>query len=267
MSQNQSPGEEAARAMPAWTVSILRWAGVALILGLVFAWFGVYETTQIPFAERIVYWTGLMGVGIVSSIFVNPLIFDRWLPKAHPAIQIGVVAALISVPITIGLFLIEAAGDGTIQDVSWLGQQYLYVIVISVILTAGAWTIERVAEKQAAPAASEAVAAGLAAGVVFADRLPVKFRGAQVYAVSAEDHYLRVHTSAGETLILMRLADAVRELAALEGLQTHRSWWVAKQGLADVARGDGKVTLKLKSGAEAPVSRTYQKAVRDASWG
>ena len=73
-----------------------------------------------------------------------------------------------------------------------------------------------------------------------------------VYAVSAEDHYLRVHTSAGETMILMRLADAVRELAALEGLQTHRSWWVAKQGLADVSRGDGKVTLKLKSGVEAP---------------
>ena len=67
-------------------------------------------------------------------------------------------------------------------------------------------------------------------------------------------------------MILMRLADAVRELAALDGQQTHRSWWVAKQGLADVAKGDGKVTLKLKSGAEVPVSRTYQKAVKDAGW-
>jgi DNA-binding LytR/AlgR family response regulator len=94
----------------------------------------------------------------------------------------------------------------------------------------------------------------------------VKFRTATVYAVSAEDHYLRIHTSAGEHMVLMRLGDAMRELAGLEGLQTHRSWWVAKQGLADAAKGDGRLVLKLKSGAEAPVSRTYQKAVKEAGW-
>ena len=84
--------------------------------------------------------------------------------------------------------------------------------------------------------------------------------------MSAEDHYLRVHTSAGETMILMRLADAIRELAGIDGLQVHRSWWVARQGLADATRTDGKLLLKLKSGAEAPVSRTYIKAVKDAGW-
>jgi DNA-binding LytR/AlgR family response regulator len=117
-----------------------------------------------------------------------------------------------------------------------------------------------------APAPVAAAPASTPSGSTFAERLPVKFRSGLVYAVSAEDHYLRVHTSAGETMILMRLADAVRELASVEGLQTHRSWWVAKQGLADASKGDGKVTLKLKSGAEAPVSRTYQKAVKDAGW-
>ena len=120
--------------------------------------------------------------------------------------------------------------------------------------------------KAAASAAAASPVAAAPAGTAFADRLPVKFRAGTVYAVSAEDHYLRVHTSLGETMVLMRLADAVRELASIEGLQTHRSWWVAKQGLADASRGDGKVTLTLKSGVEAPVSRTYQKAVKDAGW-
>jgi DNA-binding LytR/AlgR family response regulator len=41
---------------------------------------------------------------------------------------------------------------------------------------------------------------------------------------------------------------------------------VARQGLADVSRGDGKVTLKLKSGVEAPVSRANLKVVREAGW-
>lgn len=100
----------------------------------------------------------------------------------------------------------------------------------------------------------------------FLDRLPMKFRLSEIYAVSAEDHYLRVHTSAGEALILMRLGDAIKEIGALDGLQTHRSWWVAKQGLADVSRDNGKLVLKLKSGAAAPVSRTYAAAVKDKGW-
>ena len=98
----------------------------------------------------------------------------------------------------------------------------------------------------------------------FMQRLPVKFRTAALWAVSSEDHYLRVHTSLGEELILMRLADAMRELDGTDGLQTHRSWWVAKEGVADARREAGKLYLVLKSGKEAPVSRTYQSAVKDA---
>ena len=64
----------------------------------------------------------------------------------------------------------------------------------------------------------------------------------------------------------MRIADAIRELSMVDGLQTHRSWWVAREGLADVAREKGRLVLKLKSGQEAPVSRTYAPAVRQRGW-
>jgi hypothetical protein len=72
----------------------------------------------------------------------------------------------------------------------------------------------------------------------FIDRLPFKLRGAAIRAVSSEDHYLRVHTDRGSDLILMRLSDALTELEGLEGAQTHRSWWVAKDAVLDVSRGD-----------------------------
>jgi hypothetical protein len=252
-------------------VDIAKWAAISVVLGLIFAWLGVYQTSAIPFPERFGYWTVLIAIGAVSGLIITPLLFDRWLVKFHPAVPIMVASLIISVPITAGIVALEAVGDGTISPPHWWVQQYLYVLVISVILTTGGWAADRFQDhKKAASDASLAAATAPPAmaptGSNFADRLPVKFRAAQVYAVSAEDHYLRVHTSAGETMILMRLADAVRELTALEGQQTHRSWWVAKQGLADVAKGDGKVMLKLKSGAEAPVSRTYQKAVKDAGW-
>ena len=137
------------------------------------------------------------------------------------------------------------------------------MIVVSALLTTGAWAIERLMQKPLTPPPAQPGATGPPA---FVERLPVRLRSAELYAIESEDHYLRVHTSAGQELILMRLADAVRELAGVEGLQTHRSWWVAKHGLADVVKGDGRLVLKLKSGAEAPVSRTYAKAVKEAGW-
>ena len=100
----------------------------------------------------------------------------------------------------------------------------------------------------------------------FLDRLPFKLRGSVIWAVSSEDHYLRIHTDRGSDLILMRLSDALVELEGLEGAQTHRSWWVARDAVRDVSRGDGRATLTLEGGIEAPVSRRYAKALREAGW-
>lgn len=64
----------------------------------------------------------------------------------------------------------------------------------------------------------------------------------------------------------MRLSDAIGELEGIEGAQTHRSWWVAKDAVTKTSRGEGRGTLTLKDGTEAPVSRTYAKALRDEGW-
>jgi DNA-binding LytR/AlgR family response regulator len=100
----------------------------------------------------------------------------------------------------------------------------------------------------------------------FLQRLPPKLRGAELWAVQAEDHYLRLHTSLGQDLLLMRLSDAVAELDGLEGARTHRSWWIARDAIADVRRADGRATLTLKDGTRAPVSRSHARALRDRGW-
>jgi LytTr DNA-binding domain len=100
----------------------------------------------------------------------------------------------------------------------------------------------------------------------FLDRLPPRLGGAELFAVEAEDHYLRLHTSLGQDLILMRLADALVELEGLEGAQTHRSWWVARAAVASAERLDGRAVLTLKDGAEVPVSRGFARALRTAGW-
>ena len=56
------------------------------------------------------------------------------------------------------------------------------------------------------------------------------------------------------------------ELEGIEGAQTHRSWWVAKDAVEAAKRGDGRAVLTLKGGAEVPVSRAYARGLREAGW-
>ena len=62
----------------------------------------------------------------------------------------------------------------------------------------------------------------------------------------------------------MRLADAIREAEPVEGLQIHRSHWVAIAAVARAVRRDGKLFLELTNGLRLPVSRGAQPAVKAA---
>ncbi len=95
------------------------------------------------------------------------------------------------------------------------------------------------------------------------DRLPLEKRGALV-ALSVEDHYVRVRTTKGEDVLLMRLSDAIRETGDLRGLQVHRSHWVALNHVTAARRkGDGAV-LTMRIGPDIPVSRANVPAIREA---
>ncbi len=63
-----------------------------------------------------------------------------------------------------------------------------------------------------------------------------------------------------------RLADVIAELDGVEGAQTHRSWWVARDAVESVRRDGDKLMLVLKSGAVAPVSRPNILALRETGW-
>ncbi|MCR5880023.1 LytTR family DNA-binding domain-containing protein [Phenylobacterium sp. J367] len=76
-----------------------------------------------------------------------------------------------------------------------------------------------------------------------------------VLCLQMEDHYVRIHTAQGSRLAHGTLGQAMAAQAGREGLQVHRSWWVAR----DAVRGhvwDGRnLRLELVNGVQAPVSR------------
>ena len=67
---------------------------------------------------------------------------------------------------------------------------------------------------------------------LFLDRMPPRV-GRELLALQMEDHYVRAHTEHGSALILMSLKEAIAELGDAEGMQVHRSWWVARGAVAD----------------------------------
>ena len=242
------------------------WPGVvvALALGAVFAFLGVYDTDNLPFHKRYVFWTTTMVTGTVTSALASPWIFNQLLRGRHTVLQLAVVAAMVSCPV-----LLVIVGFNTGFTGPWptndLPMQFARVFAISFILVSGTYVAAKALGLiGAAPAPGAAASSPIPK---FLSRLPAKYRGAELYAVSSEDHYLRIHTDRGEELILMRLSDAMRELEGADGLQTHRSWWVASNGVDEMSRENGKQTLMLKSGVAAPVSRSFAKAVREAGLG
>lgn len=98
---------------------------------------------------------------------------------------------------------------------------------------------------------------------VLLTRMPGEL-GPEIVALEAEDHYVRVHTSKGSALVLMRLSDAVELLDETLGMRVHRSWWVARRAIASVERQGQRMVLRLSNGAQVPVGRVYVATVRSA---
>jgi LytTr DNA-binding domain len=94
-------------------------------------------------------------------------------------------------------------------------------------------------------------------------RLPRRI-GTDIVAISAELHYLRVYTSAGQALILMPFGRAVQALEVIPGQSVHRSHWVALAHVVSIDSDGDRVICRLDNGLELPVSRTYRARLRAA---
>ncbi|HEY0435898.1 MAG TPA: LytTR family DNA-binding domain-containing protein, partial [Phenylobacterium sp.] len=206
--------------------------------------------------ERLFYWLVLMVLGWLWGSFVSRYFFRRG-GTMNLWLRAGLAAVALSIPFTAVVALAGVVAFRHSYDLKDIPELVGSVTLISVVMIA----INILVDRQAA-----ATTAASDTPPKFLDRLPLKLRGAEIWAVEAEDHYLRLHTSKGQDLILMRLADAIAELQGIEGAQAHRSWWVAREAITDAQRGDGRATLTLKDGSEVPVSRTYARVLRQKGW-
>lgn len=243
---------------------LIRSLAVVAALGAFLSFTNPFGATgTLPWWAGFLYWTLLVGEGWFGGTMIAGGI-ERLFPRINLIANRIVATALVAAVVAATIVLIQLAINQAVPPSYW-PTLYGLVLGISIGIAAVAWLVDRAFAEQR-PGAVTHAAVGAAQPVRFMERLPAKLRGAVIYAVSSEDHYLRLHTSKGADLILMRLSDAMAELEGLEGAQTHRSWWVARDAVESVKREGERVTLHLKGGAEAPVSRPNVKALRDAGW-
>jgi DNA-binding LytR/AlgR family response regulator len=231
--------------------------GVAALAGVFMAIVGAFGTGDASLATRLLYWVPTMVAGAAIGAVASGMTATR-APGQSRLATWAAITLLITPPITLMVWAYTAALFGLSPGAG----RYL----IGAVLTVAAAMTAIMMLVRPPTLRTDAASPATATAPAFLKRLPAKLLGAELYAVEAEDHYLRLHTSKGQDLILFRLADAIAELEGLEGAQTHRSWWVSRAAIAEIRRGEGRVDLVLKSGASVPVSRRNLKSLRDLGW-
>ncbi len=231
-------------------------AGV-LVLGTLMAFWSPYGTGYMGWPGVWLYWTGLMALGWSVGLGM-----EAWLERHSPPLKrvwlYGAVTLAVSLALSAATLVFHA-----VRGLKLTAQLLLDVALEVTVLTAVIVAIYAVLRHRGAGAGA---AAETRADAALLDRMPPKHQRARILAIMAEDHYLRVHTEAGDCLIRMRLADAVKAVATLDGAQVHRSWWVAREAVDLVERKSGRVELVLSNGVRAPVSRSQGAHLREAGW-
>lgn len=266
MSQPNADQTDAREDPPEWRRNAvwavwLQVAGACCIIGVVLTSAGAFGTGVLQIAPRFLYWLGMMvigaSVGVTVARFAIP---ESWFRRRW-----FLVMAPVALGTAIPMSLVTAVSDSLLTHrpfrLAHVVDTFPTTLITTFAITALAFLIRR-----RPPAVATHAAPAGAPAPKFLARLPDKLKGAELWAVEAEDHYLRLHTSLGQDLILMRLSDALTELEGIEGAQTHRSWWVAKAAVVTCERADGRAILTLKDDAKAPVSRSFLPVLRDEGW-
>jgi hypothetical protein len=235
----------------------VRGLAITVTAAVFLAMAGAFDSYKTTLPVRFAYWIVLMLLGWLWGAFVTRFFFRRLGPPRSVWLRVITSSLALSVPYTAVVALAGMVVFHTRYTAMRIPGLVATVTLISAVMIA----INVLVDREVRPETSAS-----SKPPKFLERLPLKLRGADVWAVEAEDHYLRLHTSKGQDLILMRLSDAIAELQGIEGAQVHRSWWVSRGAITDARRGDGRATLTLQDGAEVPVSRTYARLLRERGW-
>ncbi|HEX4737848.1 MAG TPA: hypothetical protein VH331_09820 [Allosphingosinicella sp.] len=220
---------------------------------------GAFNTGQIPLGQRSLFWILVLGWTLVK--WQTWFVFTVRKPSDWTRASIfGGILLNLPLPLETLLAIRIVGLKATTEPLgSWF-----YALVISIALFAVIWAAKHrmgFVRRAATPACGIAVPAdvGLLARAGVAPEALV--------AIQAEDHYCRVRRRDGSSaLVHYRFADALAEVAALDGAQIHRGAWVAASACCGAVRDGRRWRLRLSDGRLVPVSASRVAEARNRGW-
>jgi hypothetical protein len=254
----------------------LRYIAAIVVTATLMIWISVNEEgSRDAVPGQVAFWSVAITAGWLQMILIargvrSSFGTDRW-----PGWALLVATAIIgAVPLTFEvrwlLNTIVAPPQGLPPP--WL--TYLNVTVINLVFCLVQYfLIERwpmfedldVRESQVTRGASDVDRQRLPPTIGHLSRRPEGLSGTIQY-MRMEDHYLRVFTDEGDGMTLHRMSDATRDLAATDGMQVHKSWWVSETAIREIRQENRKRVILTLDGTKVPVGRSFEPQLKDAGW-
>lgn len=273
------------------TQPVFSWGGFLLLsiggISVLFIYLNPESSQGLSLLGRTIYWSlhtaFLIGLMQTAQLAMSSFRSLGGLPPIIQVVLAGVIGAGLFTPVGVGLDVAlptaVSSDDLTQSPGARLLDEFLAIAPPASLTWVGlnAVRLLRLPDRNAPPLQSAPIVKTAAMGEgervdsvdplppeghapqtrdpQFFERLPATL-GRDLVALTAELHYLRVQTSAGNTLILFPFGQAVAELSAADrGMQIHRSHWVAAKHVVGVRRQGERLFCVLESGAALPVSR------------
>lgn len=208
--------------------------------------FGTFE--HLPTGLRLIYWVIIViAGGILGLIFGAILQINRW----QSFQMIALTSICFAICMTIAVIIVSYAvlspldkypGALSFVTLSFPTSGILFFFIHYLVQNIGNLPAQNNISASRAP--------------LFA-RLDTYRHAKKIYALIAQDHYVEVVTEQGSELCLIRLNDAIKEAIPQEGMQIHRSHWVALEAIETAHIKGTSPHVILTTGQELKISKTY----------
>lgn len=252
--------------------------GVPLLVAFILGWNHVIVGKSVPTVISLIFWTGLVMTiwfTSIASCHVAYLALRKWEPQLIFVLLAGLVISTVVLlwPVrAYSLWGVNLGKDVLVPNLPApvaFSFDYISRLINHVLPGAFLWfatnffyaKVLGVPRYSYLPEADPAVSKTDDSTPVFMSRLPAPVHG-RLIALKAEDHYVRVFTDNGNSLVHYRFNDAISDVSAHRGLRTHRSYWVRTSEIVNMRTNGHRTHLTLSNGLKAPVSRSYLNDVK-----
>lgn len=241
----------------------------ALLLTIILSFSGAYDTDEYSFSHRSILWLIVSILLIFQTVSINTLVknmnsilapllvilsviilmtvelhglkFTPLLPKApDPIIEFALFTSPLVGSIASFILLLNSSLARRLFDAEYFENQIEELIDVN---------IQPVLSEFISPSAN--------------DKLFDNWPNEEILCINAQDHYLELKTKNGSTLLRGRMRDAIANLNNEDGVQVHRSWWIARKEIREVIKNGRDYTVVLLDGTIIPIGRSRVKHLKE----